>query len=229
MTHNSRLRTQDYKLIPGLKPELAIRSIFCIGRNYSEHAKELQNVVPNQPMVFLKPVSAIIGDGESIVLPHQSSEVHHEVELVVAIGKGGKNIPEATALQHVAGYGLGIDVTARDLQQEAKQKSHPWTVAKGFDTFAPISNFVPNDSIDNPQNLELSLKVNDQLRQKGNTKDMIFPVAELIAYLSTIFTLKPGDLIFTGTPAGVSPIQKGDSIKATLNENLIFLNIRVTD
>lgn len=229
MTHNSRLTTQDYKLIPGLKPELAIHSIFCIGRNYSEHAKELQNVVPDQPMVFLKPVSSIIHDGESIVLPPQSSEVHHEVELVAAVGKGGKNIPEATALEHVAGYGLGIDVTARDLQQVAKQKSHPWTVAKGFDTFAPISTFIPAEAIENPQNLKLRLQVNGEVRQEGNTHDMIFPIAELIAYLSTIFTLSPGDLIFTGTPAGVSPIEKGDSITATLNDNLISLNISVSD
>jgi 2-keto-4-pentenoate hydratase/2-oxohepta-3-ene-1,7-dioic acid hydratase in catechol pathway len=212
-----------------MKPELMINSIFCIGRNYSEHAKELHNEVPDQPMVFLKPVSAIIGDGEAIVLPAQSREVHHEVELVVAIGKGGRNIPVASALQHVAGYGIGIDVTARDLQQAAKQKSHPWSVAKGFDTFAPISSFIPADAVEHPQNLELKLLVNGELRQHGNTRDMIFPVAELIAYLSTIFTLSAGDLIFTGTPAGVSPINKGDSITATLNRNLIRLNISVTE
>ncbi len=217
------------KTTPGLDPELTINTIFCIGRNYSEHAKELKNEVPDRPMVFLKPVSSIIFDGGSIILPPQSREVHHEVELVAAIAKGGKNIPEENALQHIAGYGIGIDVTARDLQQEAKKRSHPWTVAKGFDTFAPISSFIPADSIDDPQNIDLKLQVNGEVRQNGNTRDMIFPVAELVAYLSTIFTLTPGDLIFTGTPSGVSPVKKGDQIKATLQDNLATLNIRVTN
>lgn len=219
----------NQQTIPGLDPELTINTIFCIGRNYSEHAKELKNEVPDRPMVFLKPVSSIIFDGGSIILPPQSREVHHEVELVAAIAKGGKNIPEENALQHIAGYGIGIDVTARDLQQEAKKRSHPWTVAKGFDTFAPISNFIPADSIDDPQNIDLKLQVNGEVRQNGNTRDMIFPVAELVAYLSTIFTLTPGDLIFTGTPSGVSPVKKGDQINATLQNNLATLNIRVTD
>lgn len=215
--------------IPGLDPELTINNIFCIGRNYSEHAKELKNEVPDRPMVFLKPVSSIIFDGGSIILPPQSREVHHEVELVAAIGKGGKNIHAEEALQHIAGYGIGIDVTARDLQQEAKKRSHPWTVAKGFDTFAPISNFIPADAIDDPQNIGLKLHVNGEVRQNGNTRDMIFPVAELVAYLSTIFTLTPGDLIFTGTPSGVSPVKQGDQIKAILQDNLATLNIRVTN
>jgi len=215
--------------IPGLEPELTINTIFCIGRNYSEHAKELKNEVPDRPMVFLKPVSSIIFDGGSIILPPQSREVHHEVELVAAIGKGGKNIPEEEALQYIAGYGIGIDVTARDLQQEAKKKSHPWTVAKGFDTFAPISSFIPAEAIDDPQNIDLKLQVNQEVRQNGNTRDMIFPVAELVAYLSTVFTLTPGDLIFTGTPSGVSPVKQGDQIIATLQDNLATLNIRVTN
>lgn len=215
--------------ITGLAAELPIHSIFCIGRNYAEHAKELQNEVPDRPIVFLKPASSIIRDGDSIVLPPQSREVHHEVELVAAIGKGGKNIPENEALSHVAGYGIGIDVTARDLQREAKEKSHPWTVAKGFDTFAPISDFIPADTIESRQDMEITLAVNGELRQQGNTRDMIFPVSELVAYLSTVFTLSPGDLIFTGTPEGVSSIQKGDQIVATLQNNLITLTIGVTN
>lgn len=219
----------NQQTIPGLDPELTINTIFCIGRNYSEHAKELKNEVPDRPMVFLKPVSSIIFDGGSIILPPQSREVHHEVELVAAIGKGGKNIHAEEALQHIAGYGIGIDVTARDLQQEAKKRSHPWTVAKGFDTFAPISNFIPANAINDPQNIDLKLHVNGEVRQTGNTREMIFPVAELVAYLSTIFTLTPGDLIFTGTPSGVSPVKKGDQINATLQNNLATLNIHVTD
>lgn len=217
------------KTIRGITPELAVNSIFCIGRNYSKHAKELDNEVPDKPMVFLKPVSSIIYTNDSITLPTQSKEVHHEAELVVAIGKSGKNISREHALKHVAGYGIGIDVTARDLQQLAKEKSHPWTVAKGFDTFAPISDFVPASSIRDPQNIDIKLEVNKEVRQIGNTKDMIFPVAELIVHLSTIFTLSPGDLIFTGTPEGVSAISGGDQIVATLNKNLITLKTSVTN
>lgn len=216
-------------LIPGLEAELNVNSIFCIGRNYAKHAEELKNVVPEQPMVFLKPVSAIIFDGESIVIPEQSKEVHHEVELVVAIGKTGKNIPESQALRYIKGYGIGIDVTARDIQQVAKAKSHPWSVAKGFDTFAPLSRFVNSSQIKDPQELDLNIEVNGEVRQQGNTRDMIFPVKTLISYLSTIFTLNPGDLIFTGTPEGVSPIKSGDKIKATLGEHLAVLNVSVTD
>ena len=216
------------KTISGLNDELTINSIFCIGRNYPEHAKELKNVVPDRPMVFLKPVSAVVYDGASVVIPNQSKEVHHEVELVAAIGKTGKNIPESEALDFVAGYGIGIDVTARDIQQVAKEKSHPWSVAKGFDTFAPLSNFVDHSMIDDPQNLDLKIEVNGEIRQQGNTRDMIFPVKTLISYLSTIFTLSPGDLIFTGTPEGVSPIKSGDRIKATLGDHLAELNVTVT-
>ncbi|MDZ7692622.1 MAG: fumarylacetoacetate hydrolase family protein [Balneolaceae bacterium] len=127
----------------------------------------------------------------------------------------------------MAGFGIGIDVTARDLQAKAKQKSHPWSVAKGFDTFAPISNFVDSGSIPDPQNLELKLEVNGSIRQQDNTKLMIFPVADLISYISGVFTLHPGDLIFTGTPKGVSPLQAGDNIKATLEKGLCTLSVTV--
>jgi len=208
--------------------DISINSVFCIGRNYAEHAWELDNEVPDRPMVFLKPNSSIIFDGETIYIPSQSQEVHHEVELVVAIGKEGKQIPQHKALDFVAGYGIGIDVTARDIQQRAKEKSHPWTVSKGFDTFAPVSSFVPAQKIADPQNLELSIFVNGDIRQNGNSAHMIFSVENLISYLSTIFTLQKGDLIFTGTPKGVSSIAHGDEIKATLNHNLAILNVNVS-
>lgn len=212
--------------IPGL-PHLQIGNIYCIGRNYVEHAKELKNEVPSQPLVFLKPTSSIIFDGDTIQLPAQSNDVHHEVELAVAINKRGKNIPKDNALDYIGGYGIAIDITARDIQQKAKDNGHPWTVAKGFDTFAPLSSFVKKDQVDDPQNLDLSILVNGDIRQSGNTKLMIFPVAELIHYLSTIFTLQPGDLIFTGTPKGVSPISRGDSIKASLQNGLTTLSVTV--
>lgn len=213
--------------IPGLSPSLDINTIFCIGRNYVEHIKELNNEQPEEPIIFIKPITTIIGNGQTIQLPNQSSDIQHEVELVVAISKKGKNIAQEHALDYIAGYGVGIDVTARDLQTNAKQKSHPWSVAKGFDTFAPISSFTDVSTVSDPQDLELKLEVNGLLRQQDNTKLMIFPVADLIAYISTIFTLHPGDLIFTGTPKGVSPLQAGDSIKATLGDNLCTLSVSV--
>ncbi|MGD8426434.1 MAG: fumarylacetoacetate hydrolase family protein [Balneolaceae bacterium] len=214
------------KNIPGL-PNLKIGTIFCIGRNYVEHAHELGSDVPEKPMIFLKPVSSIIFDGGIIQLPPQSSNVHHEVELVVAIGKTGKNIPETNALEHIAGYGVGIDITARDIQQQAKENRHPWAVAKGFDTFAPLGNFVSVEKIPDPQNIDLSISVNGKERQHDNTGLMIFPVARLVSYLSGIFTLNPGDLIFTGTPKGVSPIKSGDKIEATLGNSLSQLSVSV--
>lgn len=214
------------KKIPGL-PDFHIGNIFCIGRNYAEHARELKNEVPGQPLVFLKPTSSIIYDGQSISLPSQSSDVHHEVELVVCIGKGGKDIASENALEYVAGYGIGIDVTARDIQRKAKEKGHPWSVAKGFDTFAPLGNFVEAGEIGDPQNLDLSISVNGEQRQSDNTRLMLFPVAELVSYLSTIFSLRPGDLIFTGTPKGVSRIASGDIIEADLDNGRSHLKISV--
>lgn len=216
----------EKKNIPGL-PHLQFRNLFCIGRNYVEHAKELNNEVPTQPLVFLKPTSSIIFDGDTIRIPPQSKNVHHEVELAVAIDKAGKNIPKETALEYVGGYGIGIDVTARDIQQKAKDKGHPWTVAKGFDTFAPLSEFIDKKRIEDPQNLDLQISVNGIERQSDNTKLMIYTVADLIHYLSTIFTLQPGDIILTGTPKGVSSITKGDKIEAFLDNGLATLSITV--
>lgn len=207
--------------------DLPIRTIFCIGRNYSAHAKELGNAVPEQPIVFLKPLNTICFDGDTISIPEQSSDVHHEVELVIAIGKSGKNIQQNSALDYIAGIGVGLDLTARDIQRKAKEKGHPWSIAKGFDTFAPISNFIPLTAEVQLNDLTLELKVNGEIRQLGNTSDMIFSCQYLISYLSSIFTLKPGDLIFTGTPKGVSAIQPGDKVEASLNYNLAKLSLDV--
>jgi 2-keto-4-pentenoate hydratase/2-oxohepta-3-ene-1,7-dioic acid hydratase in catechol pathway len=207
-------------------PTLSAGSVYCIGRNYVAHARELNNEVPDKPLVFLKPASSITYEGP-IQMPEQSNDVHHEVELVVALGNGGKNIPEKKALDHVAGYTVGIDITARDIQARAKEKGHPWAVAKGFDTFAPLAPFVPVKEVLDPQSLELSLEVNGEIRQKDSTNLMIFPVGELISYLSTIFRLRPGDLIFTGTPKGVSPLRSGDHVEAAINKSLAQLEMKV--
>lgn len=211
--------------IPGIEIDLA--NIYCIGRNYRDHARELGNTIPEHPIVFLKPSNTLCRDHSLIQLPEQSSDVHHEVEMVVALSNGGKNIPESEALSCIAGIGVGIDLTARDLQAQAKAKGLPWSVAKGFDQFAPVSDFTSIDLIDDIQNLDLILEVNGTIRQKDNTSRMIFDTTQLISYLSTVFTLMPGDLIFTGTPSGVSSIQSGDQLHATLGNHLCELNISI--
>lgn len=213
-------------MIPGL-PHLQVNNIFCIGRNYALHAKEMNSVIPDEPIVFLKPNSSILFDGGTVKLPKRSSDVHHEVEMVVAIGTEGRNIPQDKAENYIAGIAAGIDFTARDIQSEAKKSGRPWTVAKGFDTFAPVSKFLVNNSSLNPDHLKIELLINDKIVQKGNTKEMIFSVGNLIFYLSSIFTLQPGDLIFTGTPEGVGPVQSGDKLLARLNEDLLTLQVNV--
>ncbi|MEX0608534.1 MAG: fumarylacetoacetate hydrolase family protein [Balneolaceae bacterium] len=211
--------------IPGL--ELPVRTIYCIGRNYADHAKELKNAVPTSPVVFIKPVGTICYNDAEISLPPESKEVHFEAELVVAISKSGKNIPTFSALDYVAGYGVGIDFTARDFQQAAKEKGLPWAIAKGFDQFAPISDFIKAKEIENPNNLDLKLFLNSFIKQHGNTSEMIFPVDYLISFLSTIFTLHPGDLIFTGTPSGVGPVKSGDRLEVMLENGIITLTVKI--
>ncbi|MBL7980124.1 MAG: fumarylacetoacetate hydrolase family protein [Bacteroidetes Order II. Incertae sedis bacterium] len=202
--------------LPGFSESIRPGKLICIGRNYAEHAKEMQSAVPTEPMIFLKPATSLVGSGGQIIIPAQSQEVHHEVELVVALLKGGKNIPVGDAFAHVSGYAVGLDMTARDLQARAKKAGAPWSVAKGFDTFAPIGDFVAAHMVPDAQDLFISLKINGEVRQKGHTADMIFSVARLVAYASTIFTLEPGDLIYTGTPEGVGAIRKGDVLEAEI-------------
>ena len=202
--------------------------ILCIGRNYAAHAREMAAEVPAEPMVFLKPPSALIGTGGTVVIPRQSRDVHHELELVAVIGRGGKDINETNALDYVAGYALGLDLTARDIQSAAKAAGAPWTVAKGFDTFAPLGPVAPAGAVGDPQALEISLTVNGELRQRGRTSDMMFSVARLVAYLSTVFTLEEGDLIYTGTPEGVGPVHAGDVLAAE-GTGLPALEVMVKD
>lgn len=213
-------------IIPGL--DLPAHSIFCIGRNYAEHAKEMGHLPPSEPIVFLKPLSALCTDGSLINLPPQSTDIHHEVELVLAIGKSGKNISESDAWDHIAGFGIGIDFTARDLQKQAKDKGQPWSIAKGFDHFAPVSNFIKLNAGESIESLELKILVDGELRQHGNTDHMIFSIPELVSFLSTIFTLTEGDLIFTGTPEGVSAVQAGNNIEAILGNDLATLTVSIS-
>ncbi len=192
--------------------QYTVNNIFCVARNYLAHAQEMGSSIAPEPMFFIKPNSAVSQSGQPIVLPAWSNNVHHELELVVVIGQGGKNIAAADALKHVAGYGLGLDLTARDVQAAAKQAGNPWTLAKGFDGAAVLTQFVTAAGIDLTDQ-QFSLQVNGQLRQSAHAQDMVFSVAELIAWLSGKFTLQTGDLIYTGTPEGVGPLVAGDYLE----------------
>lgn len=188
--------------------------LICVGRNYAEHAREMNSALPTVPMLFLKPASALIPDGGTVVLPAMSQDVHHEVELVALIGKRARNVPVEQARDVVVALAVGLDMTARDLQQAAKESGHPWSVAKGFDTFAPLGWLTAVTEDMYPLSMDISLTVNGDLRQSGHTSDMIFSLDDVIAYASTIFTLEPGDLIFTGTPSGVAAVHTGDRLEA---------------
>jgi 5-carboxymethyl-2-hydroxymuconate isomerase len=195
---------------------LPIGKILCIGRNYSEHIKELGNATPDAPVIFIKPASSVIGDGDVIVIPPNSHDCHHEAELALLIGRRGKNIPVDQAMEFIAGYGVGIDLTLRDVQSELKKKGLPWEIAKGFDTSCPLSSFVEASSVADPQNLQIRLTVNGGIRQDGNTSMMIHRIPAIISHMSGSFTLDPGDVILTGTPAGVSRIVPGDHLVAEI-------------
>ena len=184
--------------------------IVCIGRNYAEHAKEHEVEVPKVPLLFLKPPSSILNPGEPIILPPQSQQVEHEAELVVVIGKRARNVTVEHAQDYIYGYTVGNDVTARDLQRSDGQ----WTRAKGFDTFCPFGPWV--DTEFDPSDAIITCRVNDQPRQMASTRVMVFNVSMLIAFISAVMTLEPGDLIFTGTPAGVSPLNDGDEVVAEI-------------
>ena len=203
--------------VPGFPEPVRPGKLLCIGRNYAEHVREMGDVadLPTEPVVFLKPSTALIPSGGTIVLPRQSADVHHELEVVAVIGTSGRHIAEADALGHVAAYALGLDLTARDLQARAKAAKGPWSVAKGFDTFAPLGPLTPAAEIGDPQTLEIELAINGAVRQRGTTAHMIFSVARIVSYLSSVFTLEPGDLLFAGTPEGVGPVHDGDRLEAT--------------
>ena len=203
--------------IPAINQQFPIGKIVCLARNYAEHAKELGNETPAAPVLFMKPSSSVIGDGGVVQIPSYSQECHYEVELAVLIGKRARNVTVDAAMEHVAGYGVAIDMTLRDVQNQLKAKGLPWEIAKGFDTSCPLSDFVPAATITDPHNLELRLSVNGELKQNGASSDMIHRVPQIISYISGIFTLDPGDVILTGTPAGVGRVQAGDTMYAEIS------------
>jgi len=204
--------------IQGSREKIPVGKIICIGQNYAEHIKEMKAEMPASPVFFLKPTTALVQDGGDIVLPSISRDVHHEVELTVLIGKNGKNIPQSSAMDYVAGYGVGLDMTLRDIQADAKRKGLPWALAKGFDTSAPVSDFVPTKQVSNPALLFLRLLVNGVIRQQSGTNDLIFSVDKLIAHLSQFVTLEQGDILYTGTPQGVAQVKSGDLLEASLSD-----------
>jgi 2-keto-4-pentenoate hydratase/2-oxohepta-3-ene-1,7-dioic acid hydratase in catechol pathway len=202
--------------------------IFAIGRNYVEHIEELHNERPEEPVIFTKPDTAILRNNAPFYLPDFSKEIHHEVELVLKICKEGKNIEEKFASKYFDSIGVGIDFTARDLQQKAKEKGLPWDIAKGFNGSAPISEkFIPVGEFKNLKDINFKLEVDGQLKQQGNTRLMLFGFDYIIAYLSKFFTLKTGDLIFTGTPKGVGPVVIGNKLSAYIeNERLLEFEVK---
>ncbi|WP_207060625.1 fumarylacetoacetate hydrolase family protein [Motiliproteus sp. SC1-56] len=200
--------------------DLPIGKIVCVGRNYAEHARELGNAVPKEPLLFLKPNTSHADLAAPLVLPRERGECHHELELCVLIGRPLCGATEEEVATAVAGYGLGLDLTLRDEQNRLKAQGHPWERAKAFDASAPLSGFLPVDAVDDVDQLDLRLWVNGEPRQAGNTNQMTLPVHALIAYCSRFFSLLPGDVVMTGTPAGVGPLNPGDALRMQLGEVL---------
>ena len=205
----------------------AVNRIYCVGRNYADHAREMGHDPDREPpFFFMKPANSIVADGKDMSYPNLSNDVHHEIEMVVAIGKGGTNISAAKALEHVYGYGVGLDMTRRDLQGEAKKMGRPWDTGKAFDQSAPCAAITPATQCGHLNKGIVKLLVNGEVRQEGDLNQLIWNIPDTIAYLSTLFTLEPGDLIMSGTPAGVGPVNKGDILEGSV-EGLAPLKIKI--
>ena len=199
--------------VAGTEARFPLRRIFCVGRNYAAHAREMGgNPAREAPFFFTKPADAVVDSGATIPYPPLTEDLHHEIELVVAIGTGGADIPASDALSHVWGYCVGIDLTRRDLQADAKKTGRPWDWAKGFDRSATCSRLYPAEAIGHPDEGRIWLAVDDDIRQDGDLSELIWSVPEIIAHCSASVELAPGDLIFTGTPAGVGPVQPGQTV-----------------
>jgi fumarylpyruvate hydrolase len=205
--------------VAGRTLRFPVRRIYCIGRNYADHAREMGATADrSQPVFFMKPADAIVTDGGDVPNPSATSDLHHEVEMIVGLASGGRDIPVDRALEHVFGYGVGLDLTRRDLQAIAKTKSLPWDSAKGFDASAPVSALRRAADMRHPRTARLTLSVNGTLRQRADIADMVFSVAEILHELSKLWELRSGDLVFTGTPAGVAALARGDRFRAELED-----------
>lgn len=192
--------------------------VVCIGLNYAAHIEEMKSRRAEEPVIFIKPNTSLHDITKPIPIPQNNGEVHHEIELAVCIAKEGRRIPVNEAEDYITGYALALDLTLRDVQSKAKQKGRPWALAKGFDNACPLSVFRSKDDVGGVEALSLLLKVNGEERQKGNTRQMLFGIPEIIAYVSRFMTFLPGDILLTGTPAGVGPLQKGDRIEASIDK-----------
>ncbi|OSN00886.1 MULTISPECIES: fumarylacetoacetate hydrolase family protein [Lonsdalea] len=195
--------------------------VVCVGSNYSEHVREMGSATFSEPVLFIKPETAICNLRQPLSIPHDLGAVHHEIELAVLIGTPLKQANEERVARAIAGYGVALDLTLRELQSSFKKAGQPWEKAKGFDGSCPVSGFIPVAQFGDPQNTDLTLSINGEVRQQGNTRDMITPILPLIAYMSRFFTLRAGDIILTGTPQGVGPLQSGDTLKIVLNDNAL--------
>ncbi|KAM4820087.1 oxaloacetate tautomerase FAHD1, mitochondrial [Thomomys bottae] len=202
------------------------KNIVCVGRNYADHVQEMRSAPTREPLLFLKPSTAYAPAGAPALLPAYSRDVQHELELGVVVGRRARAVPEAAAMDYVAGYALCLDMTARDVQDECKKKGLPWTLAKGFPASCPVSAFVPKERIPDPHALKLWLKVNGELRQEGETSAMIFSIPCIISYVSRVLTLEEGDLILTGTPSGVGPVKDQDEIEAGI-DGVVTMRVQV--
>lgn len=213
-------REQAVVPVLGMDALFPVRRIYCVGRNYAAHAREMganpDNLEKEAPFFFSKPADAVLNEGNRIPYPSRTADLHHEVELVLALGKGGRNLTLQQAEEAIFGYAVGIDFTRRDMQAEAKRQGRPWDTAKGFDHSAPVSTITPVAAAGNINTAQISLRVNGECRQQGNISDLIWNIGEVIAELSTYYWLNAGDLIFTGTPAGVAAVLPGDQMLATV-------------
>lgn len=213
--------------VAGSDARFPVRRVYCVGRNYGAHVREMGHDPEREaPFYFMKPADCVMPDAASVSYPPRTSNLHHEIELVVALDKGGQDIAVSDGLDHVFGYAVGIDLTRRDLQAEAKARGRPWDTAKGFDQSAPVSTIHKAGDIGHPHSGRIWLEVNGENRQQGDLNELIWGVAEAIAELSTYFELKPGDLLFTGTPAGVGAVQAGDVITGGI-EGIDTLEIKI--
>jgi len=202
--------------------DLPLGKVVCVGRNYAEHAKELGNEVPESPILFIKPSTAVVALEPSFSIPQNQGSVHHEAEIALLISKDANSIDAGTAWNYVSHVGVALDLTLRDVQSKLKEKSHPWEIAKGFDGACPLSKWVPVSTLSNQDNIAIQLDKNGEVKQQGDSTQMITSIPALVAYMSHIFTLKAGDVILTGTPAGVGPLESGDELKVTLDNEFTF-------
>jgi 2-keto-4-pentenoate hydratase/2-oxohepta-3-ene-1,7-dioic acid hydratase in catechol pathway len=208
------MKNQALNLPPG--------KVVCVGRNYAEHAKELGNEIPDAPILFMKPATSLVSFDGGFSIPNNQGSVHHEAEIALLVCKQTKHIEPDQAWDNISHVAIALDLTLRDVQNQLKEKSHPWEVAKAFDGACPISNWVSIAELSNKDNLAITLEKNGELKQNGNSRQMITSIPDLIAYISNIFTLMPGDVILTGTPAGVGPLKSGDELTVILDNKFAF-------